>query len=35
MVEPIAAITKNMEPTNSANRFCFKVGRHTPPCRSG
>lgn len=29
MVEPIAAITKNMEPTNSANRFCFSVGRYS------
>ncbi len=30
MVEPMATTTKNIEPMNSATRFCFKVGIDIP-----
>ncbi len=31
MVDPMATTTKNIEPMNSATRFCFNVGMDYPP----
>ena len=31
IVEPMATTTKNMEPMNSAIKFCLSVGRLSPP----